>query len=239
MHQILFGLAAVALLPVTANAATLITSSFGTVTGTDDDNQAGPVRGVEYKIITTGTYTNPTSGAATHALSATDSAATQVQFQNLQWQTSSSTTFGGAATTYLAIMDGFTVDSSGAVTTVGTLLGVSSNSIDGTTVGKNANLSWNFNNTLLTVGSSYQFVFVNTATPSVAADFIAPTGGLELKTGTGLLSETTLMAGNASSYNSRANWEPVFNMTYNAIPEPSAALLGSIGLLALLRRRRA
>lgn len=235
--KIILAAASALTLAASANAATLITSSFGTTTGSDDDNQAGPIRGVAYQIITTGTYSVPsvTQGGytATHALSATDTVATQVQFQSLTWQRSSSTAMSG--TFYVAIADGLTVDSNGNVTNIGTILGVSTNSI--TDPASNAAMTWSFNNTLLNVGSTYQFVLTNTANPTVAADFVS--GQFELKTATNLLTETTLIAGNNSAFTNRTGWEPVFSMTYNAIPEPSAALFGGLGMLALLRRRRA
>lgn len=225
-----------------AATATTIVSSFGDISATDNDNQAGPIRGVSYLITTVATYTNPTvtqggSGninpyTATHTLSATDSGATQIQFQSLTWQRSSSTAMTG--TFYVAIMDGFTVDSSGTVTNVGTVMGVSSNSI--TTPSANAAMSWTFGDVLLSVGSTYQFVFTNTATPTVASHFVS--GQLELKTGTNLLAETQLVAGNAAGFTNRAGWEPVFSMTYNSVPEPAAVLFGSLGLLTILRRRR-
>lgn len=231
-----------ALSPLAASATTIL-SSFGDISATDNDNQAGPIRGVSYLITTVATYTNPTvtqggSGGinpytATHALSATDSAATHVQFQGLTWQRSSSTAMTG--TFYVAIVDGLTVDASGNVTSVGTVKGVSTNSI--TTPAANTSMSWTFGDVLLSVGTTYQFVFTNTATPTLASHFT--TGQLELKTGTNLLAETQLVAGNASSFTNRAGWEPVFSMTYNSVPEPTAALFGALGLLTILRRRRA
>lgn len=254
MKKMLAIMAGLMLVGAFAAQATIITSSFGDcISATDNDNQAGPLRGVSYAILSSGTYTAPISvtqgssgGAnsytATHALSASDPTAPQVQMQNLQWQrTSSATGIGMLASNnvYVAIMNGFTVDTAGAVTSLGTLVGLSSTTVS--TPGANANMSWNFNNVVLNVGSSYQFVFTLTTNP-VLADFQtgwnAGGGALELKTTTGLLGGTSLVAGNGSTYTNRDNWEPVFSMTYNTIPEPATVgLFGLIGLSALLRRR--
>lgn len=231
----------------TADAA-VITSSFGTTTGVDNDNQAGPLRGVTYKIITTGTYTNPTatgggsgganSYTATHALSATDPTATTVLLTNLTWQTSSTTATNNgfsASPLYVSVFSGLTVNSSGVVTALGTFVGSSSNSI-ASTVGTNAAISYDFADLTLTNGTSYQFVFTTTATPTQLSEI--GYASLELKTGTNLLQETELVAGNASGYTNRAGWEPVFSMTFTSVPEPTASLLAGLGLLHLLRRRR-
>lgn len=215
------------------HAATSITSSYGTVSGSDDNNQAGPIRGVTYRIITTGTYTNPgTTAPNIHTLSATDATATQVQFQSLSWQRSSSTAMAG--TWYVSIFSGLTVDTNGNVTGLGTFMGASTNTV--ASPASLATMTWNFNNVLLTVGSDYQFVFTTTATPTLTSDIGA--GQFELNVATNGLAETQLVAGNSTAYSSRANWEPVFSMTYNAVPESGAALLGSLGIMTLLRRRR-
>ena len=39
--------------------------------------------------------------------------------------------------------------------------------------------------------------------------------------------------------NATQNWGTAFTVDFTAVPEPSAALLGGLGILALLRRRRA
>jgi len=214
------------------HGATLITSSYGTVSGADDNNQAGPIRGVSYKILSTGTYSNNIgTGSNVHALSASDPAATGVEFQSLTWQRSGSTTMNG--TWYIGIFSGLTVDTNGNVTSLGTLIGASTNSV--VNPGANAAMAWSFNNVPLTVGATYQFAFTTTATPTLTTDIGA--GQLELNTG-GHLSETELVAGNATTFTNRAGWEPVFSMTYNAIPEPASALLGGIGVILLMRRRR-
>ena len=242
---------------VGAAQAILITSAFGDyTTATDNDNQAGPVRGVSYTILNTGTYTAPisvTQGAsgggansytATHALTASDPTAPQVEMQNLQWQRTSGTTGVGILASnnvYVAIFDGFTVDSAGAVTAVGTLKGISTTTVSAPTA--NANMSWDFNNIVLNVGTAYQFIPTLTTSPTLA-DF--QTGGvnaggvaLELKTTTGLLGGTSVVAGNEVSYTNRDAFEPVFGMTYNTIPEPATfGLMLAFAAAAVIRRRR-
>ncbi|MCP5533269.1 MAG: PEP-CTERM sorting domain-containing protein [Akkermansiaceae bacterium] len=219
------------------HAATLITSSYGTVSGTDDNNQAGPIRGVSYKILTTGTYTNNAGTAPNvHALSATDGTATSVEFQNLTWQRSGSTTGVNTSALYLGIFSGLTVDASGNVTSIGSFVGASTNTVSATTA--NQSMSWNFNNVPLTVGSTYQFVFITTNTPTLVTDISSNALELNVPGGTANLAETELVGGNSSSVSNRAAWEPVFSMTYNAVPEPATALLGGIAFILLLGRRR-
>ncbi len=256
MKKILAAMAGMILMGAGAAQAMLITSSFGDyTTTTDNDNQAGPIWGVSYTILNTGTYTAPisvTAGSsvgnansytATHALSGSDPSAPQIQMQNLQWQRTTSTTGLGTLASnnvYVAIMDGFTVSSAGAVTSVGTLKGLSSTTVSAP--GANANMSWNFDNVVLNVGTAYQFIFTLTTNPVLTdfqtGGFNAGGGALELKVATGLLGGTSLVAANGTGYTNRDNWEPVFGMTYNTIPEPATVgFLGIIGLGALLRRR--
>lgn len=223
--------------------ATTIVSSFGSISGLDNDNQAGPIRGVTYRILVNGTYTNPSvtqgnsssanSYTATHALSATDPSAPEVEFQSLSWQASSSTAFA-AGTYYVSIFSGLTVNASGTVTSLGTFVASSSNSLSAPAL--NSVMTWNFDDPVLTVGSDYQFVFTSTATPTLTSHVL--TGQFELKTGTNLLAETSLVGGNAAGVTNRNSWEPVFSMTYNSIPEPTSVLLASVGTLFLVRRRR-
>lgn len=219
------------------SGATLITSSYGTVSGADDNNQAGPLRGVSYKIITTGTYTNNAGTAPNvHALSATDGTATSVEFQSLTWQRSGSATGVNTSALYIGIFSGLTVDGNGNVTSLGTFIGASTNTVSATTA--NQSMTWSFNNVPLTVGNTYQFVFTTTSTPTLTSHVSFNALELNVPGGTANLAETELVGGNSSSVTNRGNWEPVFSMTYNAVPEPAAALLGGIGLLMLVRRRR-
>ena len=114
-------------------------------------------------------------------------------------------------------------------------VGSSSNSI-ASTVGANATITYDFADLPLTNGASYQFVFTTTASPTQLSEI--GSASLELKTGTNLLQETELVAGNASSYTNRAGWEPVFSMTLTSVPEPAAGMLAGLALLPILRRRR-
>lgn len=219
------------------HAATLITSSYGTVSGADDNNQAGPIRGVSYKILTTGTYTNNAGTAPNiHALSATDGTATTVEFQSLTWQRSGSATGINSSALYLGIFSGLTVDASGNVTSIGSFKGASTNTVSATTA--NQAMTWSFNNVALTVGATYQFVFITTNTPTLTTDVSFNALELNVPGGAANLAETELVGGNASSVTNRGNWEPVFSMTYNAVPEPASALLGAFALILLIGRRR-
>jgi hypothetical protein len=242
MKHCIFALIVGATLP---SSGVVIVSSFGNTTGLDNDNQAGPIRGVTYRIITTGNYTNPTatqgssasanSYTATHSLSATDAPAITVELTNLTWQTSSTSNGFSGSALYVSVFSGLTVTSAGVVASLGTFVGSSTNSI-ANTVAANTQISFNFDDLALTNGSDYQFVFTTTATPTLAVDI--GSASLELKTGGNLLAETSLVGGNTSSVTNRNGWEPVFSMTYNSIPESSTSLLGGLGLLAMLRRRR-
>lgn len=226
-----------ALTASSVHGATLITSTYGTVSGADDNNQAGPIHGVSYKIITTGTYSNNGGTAPNvHALSATDGAATSVEFQSLTWQRSGSTTGVNTGALYLGIFSGLTVDANGNVTSLGSFVGASTNTVSATTA--NQSMTWSFNNVPLTVGATYQFVFITTNTPTLTSEVSANALELNVPGGTANLAETELVGGNASSVTNRAAWEPVFSMTYNAVPEPAAALLGGVGILLLARRRK-
>ena len=230
-------LIAIAAATSSLHAATLITSSYGTVSGADDNNQAGPVRGVSYKILTTGSYTNNAGTAPNaHTLSATDGTATTVEFQSLTWQRSGSTTGVNTGALYIGIFSGLSVDASGNVTSIGTFMGSSTNTVSATTA--NQSMTWSFSNVPLTVGATYQFVFLTTNTPTLTADVSFNALELNVPGGTANLAETELVGGNASSVTNRGNWEPVFSMTYNAVPEPASALLGGIALILLISRRR-
>lgn len=242
----LFTAGSIVAMAATAQAATIV-SSFGDFSSaTDNDNQAGPIRGVSYRIITTGTYTNPSvtqgsssstnSYTATHSLTNPNALATTVSLQSLKWQAGSGGSAIGAVNRWVAVFDSVTLDANGAVTGLGTLRAVSSNSV--TNVGNNAMMTFNFANQELTVGNNYGFVLVDNDNSDNSGFAFAEisSANFELKTGTNLLQENTLIGANATGVTNAAAWEPVFELQY--IPEPSSALLGGIGMLLLLRRRR-
>jgi len=231
-------------------AATPITSSFGTVASNTDDDQATKfVRGVEYKILSSGTYSHPTDITtglpnATHTLTPVGivpPGAIEATLQSLSFQTSSCTTDINKSPLYVSIFTGLTVDSNGNVTSLGTFIASSTNSQQ--TALRLQKLTWNFNNVLLNINSSYQFVFTTTNNPLSTSDISRQ--ALETRYDTNLLGETKLIGGNSTAVSKATCIDPVFEMKYtvldpNPIPEPSSAMLGALtaGLALTLRRRR-
>ncbi len=119
----------------------------------------------------------------------------------------------------------------------GTFVGSSTNTIDVDGAAGLATLSWNFANLALTDSTlQYAFVFSTTATNDTAAvarlQVARDSGGGFNNSYTGGSSSFNANGTGATAYDTR------FAATYNTIPEPSAALLGGLGMLALLRRRR-
>lgn len=247
----IFGVSAALLLAAGSASADTIMSFGDTTGGIDNDNQAGPFWGVEYAIDNTGVgvysgQLSATGGAspsgansytATYAVSNPDPSATLLK--SLTWQASSSVFFADLTDPlYIAVMTGFTVNSSGAITSIGSLVGTSQTTITGPA--SNAQLTWNFSGISVTAGQSYDFVLTTKANPTQASDFT--TGQLELKVGTGLLTGSTILAANSSGYSNRNNWEPVFSIDLAPVPEPSTlalAALGGVGMLLMMRRRKA
>lgn len=235
---------------VNLHAATPIISSFGDLGPGNDDDSEQFVRGVSYKIQTHAVYTNPISTAtqqavnktATHTLSAFDNQATQVQLSSLSFQSSKEK--GQLTTTalFVSIFSGLTVDANGSVTSLGSLVAASDNSIALKSNKNTQKMTWNFTNVVLNVGSTYQFVFTTTATPTLSSHISVQ--ALETRSGTNLLAETSLIGANALAVSNAANIDPVFEMNMTTrdvtpLPEPSSALLvAGAGMLLLFGARK-
>jgi hypothetical protein len=139
------------------------------------------------------------------------------------WSSGAATTPNN--TTYLHIYD------AKPTATTGTLIGVSSNTIDtNPALPDNTKMTWTFNNLELDYDTKYWAVFANTTSKITARSV-----GLGLQN-----SNENPYAGGSSldaNINEIGTQDNRFEITF--VPEPSTALLGSLGMLALLRRRRA
>ncbi len=92
-----------------------------------------------------------------------------------------------------------------------------------------------------TFSNSTEFLVVKSATLYLASDDNIPTPITEILRPTGGTAETTLLLGtnlpNVQTTNTDASITPGWAMV--TIPESSSAILGTLGMLTLLRRRRA
>ncbi|MFD0895632.1 hypothetical protein KBB96_01525 [Luteolibacter ambystomatis] len=129
----------------------------------------------------------------------------------------------------------------GSADATGTPVAVSSNSIDVNSATALSDLAWTFSGSSLSTSTTYFAVFsTNNANDSTGTDGVgariaaANFGGGFVSTysgGTAFNANSPTPAGVA--FDSR------FAVTFTTVPEPSAALLGSLGLLAIFGRRRA
>jgi hypothetical protein len=128
-------------------------------------------------------------------------------------------------TTYLHIYD------AKPTATTGTLIGVSTNFIDTNPVlTLGTQMTWTFDELELGYGTKYWAVFANT-TSKITSQVVAlgfQNSNLDPYAGGAAL---------AANINENTAQDAKFEITF--VPEPSTALLGSLGMLALLRRRRA
>lgn len=144
----------------------------------------------------------------------------------------------GTGTAGQLFIDIYTTAGSG-----GTYLGSSTNSIDVNSATGLSTLTWNFNNIALSSGTQHAFVF---STDNVAGGFLSNAGGqgarLQVARDSGGTFGNSYTAGTADNDSTNASpsaFDTRFQVTLDTVPEPSAALLGGLGVLALLRRRRA
>jgi hypothetical protein len=139
-------------------------------------------------------------------------------------------------TTYLLIFSAKPSTTSGS--DVG-LVGSSTNSLDlsaSSSYATNTQLTWTFNNLTLDYNTTHYAVFSSSNSGTSAF-------GLQLqKGGSAGVTANPYTGGGAldASYGANTIQDAKFLATFtNPVPEPSSALLGSLGMLALLRRRRA
>jgi hypothetical protein len=116
----------------------------------------------------------------------------------------------------------------------GTYVGSSTNSINVKGSANSIELTWTFADFALDSTQEYAFVFSTDAiagSSAIARLTAANTGAGFVNTYNG---GTADLDGNN---NSPVNFDTRFQVLFNTVPEPTAALLGGIGMLALLRRR--
>lgn len=122
--------------------------------------------------------------------------------------------------------------------TTGTFVGDSTNVQDMSQAGSERNVSFTFGNLAIDPTATYWFYFSNTAGNVEPGDQTWTSGRLRVSNN----ANHTYGSGNlwnASFAAQDTAFDPVFSATFSSVPEPSAALLGGLGALALLRRRRA
>jgi hypothetical protein len=119
----------------------------------------------------------------------------------------------------------------------GTFLGSSTNTVDVESATGLDSLVWNFANLAMDPTSQVALVFSTTATDDsavIARVAVArDSGGGFGNSYTGGTADDNADNGSPSVFDAR------FAVQFNTVPEPSIALLGGLGLLGLLRRRRA
>jgi len=207
-----------------ANAATIITS-YGTVTGPDDSNQAGPMWG---QTITPDVGASPAGPHGT------------LYLQSMEFQTSNST-LGPPGNVYLHVYDDFATGPSGDPSVIGNLVAVSTNTLDMNAAGMDANLKWDFvGNVGLTAANQYTFVTALDQNEATLLDFtnLGNGGQFALNTGDPYAGGDSHRQGAFSS-----GWDMEFQATFSdvAVPEPtSLALLGLGGIagIGMFQRRR-
>jgi len=212
--------AALAASTLTANAATVITS-YGTVEGARDGNQAGPMWGQ---------FVTPDIGSAggPHGT---------LYLQNFSYQAADDGTRVGA-TVYLHAYSTFTTNGGGSITGIGGFTAASTSTVDLGAIGGNGTLTWDFSgNDAFSAASSYIFVASTSPTEVTFADTSSLVGSTyALDTGD-LYAGGDSLRGNGSN----SGWDQHFEATFGTdpVPEPSSvALFGLAGAILLLRRRR-
>lgn len=144
------------------------------------------------------------------------------------WSNGGASATTGRNTTYLLIYD---ANPSGAAN----LVGSSTNFIDLDPISNapsGTQLTWTFNNLTLNYNTTYFAVIASSNTGTTVNDIGV---GFRNSTLNPYAGGTAL----ADNFAAQGTGDLKFSATFtNPVPEPAAALLGSIGILTLLRRRR-
>lgn len=204
-----------------ASAAPIVTS-YSTVTGPDDNNQAGPMFGQSITV-------NVGADTADASIPST------VYLQELSFQRTSSTTGLGTGAAYIHVYDAFAVDGDNTPSTIGNLVAVSSSTVDLGAVGPNETMTWTFANDAIAKGTSYAYVLAtNTTAATVADSSNLKTAAFELDTGNPYTGGQAYRANGTTS-----DWDNAFELKTSTIPEPGSLALLGLGGLLIARRRRA
>ena len=205
---------------VTAKANTnSVITSYGTVTGPRDGNQASPMWG---QFIT------PDIGAAggPHGT---------LYLQSLSYQAADDGT-RATGEVYLHAYTTFSTDGGGAITELGGFTAASTSTVDLGAIDPNGTLTWTFaGNDAFSASTSYIFVPSTSPTEVTFADTSSLVGAAYA------LDVGDLYAGGDSLRGNGGNtgWDQHFEATFDTVPEPSTAVLfGFAGLTLLLRGRR-
>ena len=99
------------------------------------------------------------------------------------------------------------------------------------------NITYSFDYIALSANTKYWFYFANTVGDGSETPITWTTGRLRVSNN----ANVTFTSGNLINTgfgNQDTAYDAVFVASFSSVPEPGAALLGGLGLLALLRRRR-
>lgn len=155
--KIITTLAALAATSMAASAATIVTS-YGTVSGADDANQAGPMFG-QGITVTIGADTPLANIPAI------------VNLQSLSFQRTNTTTGIGTSTAaYIHVYDAFVVDGDNTPSAIGNLVAVSTNTVDFTASTPLQTLTWNFASNPILSTATYHYVLATNTTAATVAN---------------------------------------------------------------------
>ncbi len=221
--KIPYTIAAIAATKLTASAAT-INTSYSTVTGADDNNQAGPMFGQSLTV-------NVGADTADGSIPGT------VYLLEVSFQSSSSGVGLGSGDAYIHVYNAFAVDGTASPTTIGNLVAVSNSTVDLSSTGANAQMTWTFDGSdAIAKGASYAYVLAtNTTAATVGDSSNLTTSAFELDTGTPYTGGQAFRANGTTT-----DWDNAFELKTSTapIPEPSSAALFGFGGFALILRRR-